>query len=199
VLGSRRVSFLGRSVPVAPLLVTVAALVAGMWWLWPTVSGSEGDVDVLVVGDGVLAEARRSIELRIREDGWSVDWLESSDWCDEIDALATVVDDTEPARVVVAFDGQTACIDAAAAAIMGADGVAVVVAGAGPDPSTVAAAGFRTVDPTRLIGAPGGTVTLPCEWWEQPCAPRGTTVRDVDGALTETGGERLARVLAATL
>jgi hypothetical protein len=199
VFGPRRITLLGRSVPVGALLLTIAAAVAGMWWLWPAVSGSARDVDVLVVGDGVLAEARRSIELRIREEGLSVDWFESDDWCDEIDALATVVDDTEPARVVVAFDGQTACIDAAAAAITGTDGVAVVVAGAGPDPSTVAAAGFRTVDPTRLIGAPDGTVTLPCEWWEQSCAPPGTTVRDVAGVLTETGGERLARVLAATL
>lgn len=182
-----------------PLLLAMAAVIAGTWWLWPTINGSERDVDVLVVSDGVLAEARRSIELRIREDGLSVEWFESSDWCDEIDMLATAVDDTEPAQVVVAFDTATACIDAAAAAIMNADGVAVVVAGAGPDPSTVAAAGFRTVDPTRLIGAPGGTTTLPCEWWEQPCAPTGTPVREADGALTESGGERLARVLAATL
>ena len=53
-----------RSVPVGPLLWTLAAVVAGVWWLWPTLTDAEHDVDVLVVGDGMLAEARRSIELR---------------------------------------------------------------------------------------------------------------------------------------
>ena len=174
-------------------------VVAGLWWLWPTVTGSHNDVDVLVVGDGMLAEARRSIELRIREEGLSLDWFESSDWCDGIDMLRRVIDDTEPARVVVAFDEVTTCIDAAVSAIGSVDRVAVVVPGVGPDQATVAASGFRTVDPTDLIGAPDGAVTLPCEWWEQPCAPSGAVVRDADGRLTEAGGERLARVLAATL
>jgi hypothetical protein len=199
VLTTRRVALVGRTVAVAPLVLTLAAIIVGAWWLWPTFNGSDDHVDVLVVDDGMLADARRSIELRIREDGLSVGWFESSDWCDEIGMLATVVGDTEPSRVVVAFDDPAACIDAAASAIGSAEGVALVVPGAGPDPATVAAGGFRTVDPTRLIGASGGTVTLPCEWWEQPCAPPGATVRDADGRLTESGGERLARMLAATL
>ena len=52
--------------------------------------------------------------------------------------------------------------------------LAVVVPGAGPTATVLAAAGYDTIDPTRLIGAPGGPSTLPCEWWEQPCAPEGT-------------------------
>ncbi len=106
----------------------------GVWWLWPTLTGADHDVDVLVVGDGMLADARRSIELRVREEGLSVEWYESSDWCDDIGGLASVVDDVEPAHVVVAFD------DGAAHASMPRprrsatpDGVAVVVPGAGPD------------------------------------------------------------------
>jgi len=190
--------FRGRSVLLAPLLLTLTAVVAGVWWLWPTLTGAEHDIDVLVVGDGMLAEARRSIELRVREEGLFVEWYESSGWCDEIGRLASDVDDVEPGRVVVAFDGAAACVDAAATAIGSADGVAVVVPGAGPDPATVAAAGFQTVDPTRLIGA-GGTVELPCEWWEEVCEPTGTAVRSADGSLTEAGGERLARILAASL
>jgi hypothetical protein len=179
--------------------LALALVVAGLWWLWPTLTGAEHDVDVLVVGDGVLAEARRSIDLRIREEGLAVEWFEASDWCDDIGRLATVVDDVGPARVVLAFDGADACVGAATAAIGDADGVAVVVPGAGPDPAAVAAAGFLTVDPTRLIGAPGEPVELPCEWWEQPCLPAGTPVRGADGALTEAGAERLARVVAASL
>jgi hypothetical protein len=193
------VTLLGRSVPVAPLLWAVAVVVAGVWWIWPTLTDAEHDVDVLVVGDGMLAEARRSIELRVREEGLSVEWFESSGWCDDIGRLASVVDDVEPARVVVAFDGSAACVDDAASVIGSTDGVAVVVPGAGPDPATVAAAGFHTVDPTRLIGAPGGLVELPCEWWEQSCVPTGTPVRGPDGALTEAGAERLARMVVASL
>ncbi|HEX4983747.1 MAG TPA: hypothetical protein VFV63_18710 [Ilumatobacteraceae bacterium] len=192
------VGFRGRSVPLAPLLLTLTAVVAGMWWLWPTLTGAEHDIDVLVVGDGMLAEARRSIELRVREEGLFVEWYESRGWCDEIGRLASEVDDVEPARVVVVFDGAAACVDAAATAIGSADGVAVVVPGVGPDPATVAAAGFRTIDPTRLIGV-AGRVELPCEWWEEPCAPTGTVVRGAGGGLTEAGGERLARVVAASL
>jgi hypothetical protein len=143
----------------------------------------------------MLDEARRSIELRVREEGLSVEWYEPSDSC-EIGTLERVFDDVEPARVVVAFTAPDACVDAVAAAIGSANVVAVV---AGPDPAMLTAAGFRTVDPTRLIGAPGGPLVLPCEWWEAPCAPGGTDVRNADGSLTEAGGERLARVIAATL
>jgi len=187
-----------RSVPVAPLLWTLAVVVAGVWWLWPTLAGSQHHTDVLVVGDGMLGEARQSIEQQVREAGLSVEWYESSGWCDEIGGLASVVEDVEPARVVVAFDGTATCVDAAATAIGGADGVAVVIPGAGPEPTTVAAAGFDTVDPSRLIGV-AGSVELPCEWWEQTCPPTGTTVRGADGGLTEAGAERLARVVAASL
>lgn len=192
-------TLLGRPVRVAWLIGGIAVVAAGVWWLWPTLTDADRDVDVLVVGDGMLADARRSIELRIREEGLSVEWFESSGWCDDIDVLASAVDDVEPARVVVAFDGAAGCLDAATSAIGDAAGVAVVVADDGPDRAAVAAAGFRTVDPSRLIGAPGGPVELPCEWWEQPCAPAGMPVRGESGALTEAGAERLARMVVAVL
>ena len=72
--------------------------------------------------------------------------------------------------------------------------------GAGPDRTTVAAAGFDTVDPTRLIGAPGGPV-------DAAVRVVGTAVRAgrhgrfaaPTARLTEAGAERLARVLVASL
>jgi hypothetical protein len=147
----------------------------------------------------MLADARRPIEQRVREAGLSIEWYEASDWCGDVDRLASVIDDTEPGRVMVAFDDDAKCAEAAAAAIGDTDVVAILQPGVGPDVGTLAATGYETVDPTRLIGGPGGAVTLPCEWWEEPCAPDGTVVRDSDGRLTEAGGERLARVLVAAL
>jgi hypothetical protein len=176
----------------------LAAVVAGVWWLWPTLTGADDDVDVLVVGDGMLADARRPIELRIREEGFTVEWREATGLCDDIGALATLIEATDPGRVVVALDDRPACPEAAITAMRGAERL-VVVAGGGPDPASLAEAGFDIVDPTRLLGAPGGPVTMPCEWWEQPCPPEGTVVRGADGGLTEAGGGRLARVLAAAL
>jgi hypothetical protein len=179
-------------------LAAVVAVAAGVWWLWPTLTGADDDVDVLVVGDGMLADARRSIELRIREEGFNVEWHEAAGLCDDIGALEALIEATDPGRVVVALTDGPACPQAAATVMSSADRL-VVVAGGGADLAVLDAAGFDIVDPTRLIGAPGGQVTLPCEWWEQPCPPEGIVVRDADGRLTEAGGGRLARVLAAAL
>ena len=93
----RRVTVAG--VPVrAAFSVAMAVVVVGLWWLWPTLTGADDDVNVLVVGDGMLADARRSIEQRVREAGLSIEWYEASDWCDDDrPAGGRVIDDTEPA------------------------------------------------------------------------------------------------------
>lgn len=179
-------------------LVAGMAGVAGVWWLWPTFTGTGDDVDVLVVGDGMLTEARRPIELRIREEGLDVEWHEATDLCDDVSAFAALVETADPRRVVVALTDGPACPEAAATA-MRSTGRLLVVVGGGPDPAALSAGGFDIVDATRLIGPPGGPVTMPCEWWEKPCPPEGIAVRDGDGSLTEAGGGRLARVLAAAL
>ena len=99
-----RVTIAGRSVPVPALLGAVATVVVAVWWLWPTITGADDDLDVLVVADGMLADARRPIEQRIREAGLSIEWYEASDWCDDVGRLADVIDEMEPGRVVLAFD-----------------------------------------------------------------------------------------------
>ena len=195
----RRITVAGRPVRASVLLGAIAVVVIGAWWLWPTLTGADDDVNVLVVADGALADARRPIEQRVREAGLSIEWYEASDWCDDAGRLASVIEDTEPGQVVMMFDDGPECAETAATAIAGTHAVAVLVPGAGPDRTTLTEAGFDTIDPTRLIGAPGAAVTLPCEWWEELCAPGGTVVRDSDGRLTEAGGERLARVLVAGL
>lgn len=192
--GRRRLGARGVGV----LLWGLAVVVAGVWWLWPTLTGADDDVDVLVVGDGMLADARRSIELRVREEGFNVEWHEAVGLCDDIGALEALIETTDPGRVVVALTDGPACPEAASTAMSSPDRL-VVVAGGGADPAALDAAGYDIVDATRLIGAPGGQVTMPCEWWEQPCPPEGIVVRDADGSLTEAGGGRLARVLAAAL
>jgi hypothetical protein len=183
--------------PVGAVLWVLVAVVAGLWWLWPTLIGADDDVDVLVFGDGMLADARRSIELRVREAGFTVEWHEATDLCDDMGVLTTLIE-TNPGHVVVALDDRPACAEAVITAKRGIERLAVV-AGGGRDPAALETAGFAVVDATRLIGAPGGQVTMPCEWWEQSCPPEGIVVRNADGSLTEAGGGRLARVLAAAL
>ena len=176
----------------------LAAAVIGVWWLWPTLTGTDDDIDVLVVADGTLDEARRSIELRVREEGFSVEWHGATGLCDDTDAFAALIESTDPGRVVVALTDGPPCVEAAATAMRSDDRLVVVAVG-GRDLAGLAKAGFDIVDATRLVGEPGGPVTMPCEWWEQPCPPGGIVVRDADGSLTEAGGGRLARVLAAAL
>ncbi|MGH9132660.1 MAG: hypothetical protein ACRDZZ_01890 [Ilumatobacteraceae bacterium] len=189
----------GRPTPaaLASAVVAVLAVLGALWWLWPTLTGAGDDVDVLVVGDGTLAGARRSIELRVREAGLSIEWYEGAGWCGELDALASAVDVTRPAHVVVTFTPGAECLEEAAAALADV-GLLAVVDRPADDPA-VAAGGFDIVDPTRLTSTPDGPATLPCEWWEEPCPPGGTTVREADGTLTEAGGERLARILVTAL
>jgi hypothetical protein len=181
------------------LLLGLVVIVVAGWWLWPTIDGRGDDIDVLVVGDGVLATARRSIELRVREAGLSVEWHATQQWCDDVGALAEVVDTVDPGRIVVPLTETRACLDSAAVAIRDTDRLVVVVSDGGHAMAAVAASGYDVVDATRLIGAGGGPVTMPCEWWEQPCPPQGVAVRAADGTLTEAGGERLARVVATAL
>ena len=185
-----------------PGAVVVVALAVGglVWWAWPTWSGADERLDVLVAGDEALTDAERSIDLRVREEGMALAWSAvEGGWCDA-DALGEEVDRLDPVHVVVSFaDGAAddACVRRTLDALGGRDVVVVLQPGAGPDVATVEAAGATALDPSRLVGVPG-TSTLPCEWWEA-CPPGGVQVRDADGRLTDLGGERLARMVAAAV
>jgi hypothetical protein len=192
--------------PAAIVLVAVAVAML-VWWAWPTWSGRDGDLDVLVAGDELLTDAQRSIELRVREEGLTVDWSTASgvsgDWCDDPAALAAEVDRLDPRHVVVSFAGgadDTTCVqgvldalDERHVVLVSQPGDGVDIVGLGDSTS----ASVDVLDPTRLIGGPDAPVQ-PCQWWEE-CPPGGVRVRDVDGRLTDIGGERLARMIAASL
>jgi hypothetical protein len=174
----------------------LAVLAAGLWWTWPGLRGDGDAVDVLVLPGELLVRAERSITLRVREQGLAIEWFGSPGWCDDPDRLRSEVDDVSPDVVVVAFTDDRGCAAAAAPALAGVRRVAVVD---GPDPGEIAALGYDVVDPSRLVGQPGAAATMPCEWWEAECPPAGIEVRGPDGELTDAGGERLARMLAARL
>ena len=184
--------------------VAIAALAIGMWWTWPALAGDDGELDVLVAADAFVVGATRSVELRVREEGWAIAWSDSSpaSWCDDPGTLREEVDRRRPGDLVLSFaDGASdaACVETMVGELSGAARVVVVVQpGVGPDPGVVSAAGGEVADPGRLIGAPGDTTTRGCEWWES-CEVGVTTVREPDGTLTVEGGERVARVLVAAL
>ena len=188
VLGSARL------VPWRPLLVA-----------WSSAPGGRGRASprrparaVLVVDDGFLAGGRRSLELRAREDGRSVQWVPfddalvprsrptSSGW----------LHDARAGQVVVAVGGQPACAATLAAAMGDRHVVAVVEPGTSGADQLAAA---EVVDPARLVGAPDPDVRLACEWWEACDGDGRIAVRDDAGVLTEAGQERVARMVVAAL
>jgi hypothetical protein len=186
-----------------PISGTVGVLAVGVlvlaWWAWPTWSGADDRLDVLVVGDELLTASQRSIELRVREEGMTVDWSEAADdWCDDPRALAEDVSRRGPRNVVVSFargaDDPT-CITGALDALGDRDVVVVWQPGAPRAPEPLE--DTDVLDPTRLLGEPSVS-ELGCQWWET-CETGSVQVRDDAGRLTEAGSERLARMIAASL
>lgn len=200
----------------ALLVAIVACAALALWWWWPYLVRDPERVDVVVLGDGQVAEARDPLERRIRETGRSVRTLAAPvTWCD---AVAQVVAETpawSPSVVVVSVraadpacsgfasagdDGWRRLVEAARPARV----VLVVQPGPVPagQPREVVEAlrlggGWIVADPTELLGEEG-EARLPCQWWDD-CEGDGTVqVRD-GGRLTPAGGERLARVVAAVL
>ena len=198
----------GRSARTArPALVAlaVAAIVALVgWWAWPSLAGDDDELDVLAVGDGFLTGAQRSVDLRVREEGWRIEWSEAvGSWCDDPAPLREEVERRDPGHVVLSFGaGATdpACVGdlVRAVASTGARVVVVDQPGTGLDGAAVTAAGGEVASPGRLVGDPGDTAPRRCEWWEE-CQTGSVVARADDGALTEVGGERMARVLVAAL
>ncbi len=189
--------------PLSAILVTVAVVLAAgavaLWWAWPNISGESDQLDVLVVADGFDPEARRPIELRVRELGKSISWLRvGSDRCESAARVVASVEQRSPDIVIVAAPPEGDCLTDAVAEVGGVTRVAVVPAGTSAG-SAAAIDGFHVVDPIALVGASGAPVSMPCQWWEA-CPPDGqVVVRDVAGALTDAGHERLARAVVADL
>jgi hypothetical protein len=201
--GSRPAARALRSPALVALAVAAAVLLVG-WWAWPTWRGDDAELDVLVVADGFLTDAERSVDLRVREEGWALDWSDAAtSWCDDPAALREEVERRDPGDVVVSFGagaGDAACVGQLVRAVESAGARVVVVdqPGSGLDVAAVDAAGGEVASPERFVGLPGDLAPRSCEWWEE-CETGSTVTRADDGALTESGGERVARVLVAAL
>ena len=174
----------------------VALLVVALWW-WPGLTGDPDDVDVdLAIGPG-LTIADRSIDRRLREEGfWLARTTPPSDWCsvpDVLDELAS----TSTRLVVWADDGAACDLDDVVDRVFARAGSRrVIVVRLPTDPDEVMAAfedrGAVVVDTRRLLGEPGSSMT--CVWWED-CPESGAVEPWVDGRLGPIGGERVARMI----
>ena len=187
------------------VLAVVAALGAGVWWLWPTLAGPSHRTEVLVVGNGDLASAGPMLERRLREVGFAVVTEPTvADWCSAQGAIPTWVSDLQPGVVVLGIGDLGGCGDDPLAAVF--DGLAhtdvVVVSEPGNAAVRVVAVAqarrLTLVDPVRLLGV-GPSSSQPCQSWDVDC-PLGTVeVRDGAARLTAAGAERLARMIVAEI
>jgi hypothetical protein len=191
-----------------PLAVAGVGLVAAVfgWWVWPTWSGADDQLDVLVTGDAFVAgpDATRSLDLRVREDGRTIDHVTFADWCAAADGITSVVTDRRPLTIVATFADDGGCGDGAArfAAAVGATGreLVIVQQPGTPSATTPAPSGVDVVDPSPLLGPELAATSLRCQWWEAECGDDGKiAVRDIDGSLTAAGAERLGRFVVAAL
>jgi hypothetical protein len=193
-----------RRIGQAAVLALLVVLLA-MWWAWPTMAGDDAELDVMVAGDAFLVGAERSMDLRVREEGWTIAWsgAGATSWCDDPGVLRDELDRHDPGDLVLSFaDGSrdAACVERFLRGVQDGDTRVVVVVqpGAGPDAALVGQAGAEVADPGRLLGEPGEDPVRACEWWEN-CQDGATTVRAGDGTLSPDGGERVARVVVAAL
>ncbi len=188
----------------AKLVSIVAILVALVWWQWPTIAGHDKRTDVVLLTDGFLTSTELPVTNRIHEDGRSLRWdRDATSWCNAAAAVRRVVDQFDPAAIVLSFSDATGC-DASAVtdAVRAGKGHSVVIV-AQPGRSGIETAtdpaGATLIDPTRFIGGELTATSMPCQWWDI-CAADGTiAVRTTDGDLTAEGGDRVARMIVAEL
>jgi hypothetical protein len=186
-----------RSLLVTGAVAVVASLVVVLWWSWPSLAGHDEQLDVLVVAEGELLEARRSMDLRVRQTGQSLEWIDlDPSWCGQLDELVAQIEASDPGRIVLSATGT--CLPALLDRLPDEDPVLVPVPGTTSTPEFLAGLGDTVVDPVRLIGSRTPGLVFPCEWWDR-CAEGVVVVRDETGALTPDGGERLARLVVAAL
>ena len=164
-----------------------AALLVG-WYLWPATRGD--DVDVVVVGNGAVVEARDEIERRFRQEGMIVEVVER-DLCEPGLDLRALAGDAE---LVVSYRGDRSCTYEGGGGLIVEQPLGSSVDGSGD--------GWRRRAAAPLF--PGGDFAR-CEWWDTPgagearpglgqCVGGGVRVLE-DGHLTDAGKERFARLM----
>lgn len=183
--------------------ITAGLVVLGFWW-WPGLVGRGADVDVSVHVNPDFAPGRESIERRLREQGWRVEWSEHDvDWCDVADEVEQ--SDSEADDIVLWMPTGATCGAAADIASDIASDIAasakgrtlhVVDISTGRDPvvDALVALGARVVEAGRLVGEPG--TTADCLWWED-CPATGRIDTWSGDQLSPAGLERVARAIVA--
>ena len=174
---------------VVPAVVLAAFIGLVTWHLWP--AGNGLGVDVMVVGDGAVREAKDEIERRFRQEGLVPYVVVVAPA-----ACAAAVDAAPSgARIVTSFAERGACSGARRGGLVVEQPV-----GDGP----VRPAGDWKVRSAAPLFT--GPESMPCKWWDTPgagearpglgqCGPDGF-VRVLDHAtLTPAGRERFARLV----
>ena len=186
-------------------LVSVLAIVAALvWWQWPTIDGHDTRTDVVLLSDEFLTKTELPVTNRIHEDGRSLQWDDgTTSWCNVPEAVSRVVDQFDPAAIVLSFSDATGCDSTALTdAVRAAKGHSVlIVLQPGRSGIEVDAdhSGATLIDPTRYIGDQPTATSMPCQWWDICPADGEVVVRAADGSLTTEGTDRVARMIVAEL
>jgi hypothetical protein len=190
------------------IAVGAVAIVLGAWWVYPSAAREPSRLDVVIAGDGQVAEAAEPLVRRVRELGMTVELI-TTDACGALPEISTLVEDRDPSIVVLSPSAPSGCGASSWSDADAAAGDARLIALVQPGRTDadarldLAAAGVEVADATVLLGERSFDVApperMPCQWWDD-CEPDGqVAVRDGSGALTSAGGERLARALAGML
>ncbi len=202
-------------------IAVVAFVAVGLFvaWWWPALARDPDRLDVLVVGDGLVTQARDDLARRVRQNGESVEVMDAPDrtLCDAHGDIEDLAGSRHPATIVLSFAELGSCT---APFDLATDARVVVL---GQPPSTPAQAGdlaamaafaganrYDYVDPTHLLGTSSQEARIGCQWWDTPgagedrpglgqCQPDGQVTVWADGTLTPAGSERFARALVGAL
>ncbi len=177
----------------------IGAVAVLVFWWWPGLVGRGSDVDVSVHVDARYAPGRESIERRLREQGWRVEWTTTTtDWCNAADAVGESDPDADEIVLWMVGESCGTADEVASQVVEAAKGrsVHVVVLTEGNDPLTDAlvARGASVVEAWRMVGVPGKTAD--CLWWED-CPAAGDIEPWSGDRLSAVGFERVARAIVA--
>ncbi len=182
-------------------VVGVAGVCATVAWWWPGLTGQDSQLDIAIIEHETLIDSRDVLDRRLREEGFTTDWFESSS-----ENCGLSEPDTPYERLVVVLPEVAVCssVDVRRALnqlLRNIEKDTLVIVVAWSDERTPAAIAdltqdfdARIVDSRRLLG-PSGQM-MPCLWWDDCPADGLVTVVDND-RLTDAGRQRLARSIVA--
>jgi hypothetical protein len=188
------------------MVISVGILGFILWWWWPGLMGQGNDPEITVVGTGEIESSRLEISRRLREEGFSLQWVTSIDtWCDFQDEIPNLIS----TKIVLSPNELQECSRSVQDILDDFDAkgylsqFVLVDLGdwsAYPTGSDLGErmlnGGARRVATDRLIGIPGQE--WPCVWWED-CNSSGRTVARTAQGLTPEGQDRLARLITAAV